>query len=169
MNQDAEALHLVPLSESHLEATLRWMNDSEIMNLLDREHIISRAEHADWFTKLASDSTRAYFAIEVANRHVGNIWLVDIDPRNNKAELRIALGAALDRGYGSMAIELLTRHAFSALQLHRLYAYVLAFNIRAVRAFEKAGFKKEGLLLGDRKRGGSYINSWLLARVNAST
>lgn len=168
MNPDSEALHLVPLSESHLEATLRWMNDPELMKLLDREHIISRAEHADWFKKLISDSTRAYFAIEVESIHIGNVWFVDIDARNKKAELRVALGAAHDRGYGSMAIEFLTRHAFSALKLHRLYAYVLAFNIRAVRAFEKAGFKKEGLLLGDRKRGESYVDSWLLARVNAS-
>ena len=43
------------------------------------------------------------------------------------------------------------RYAFEQLGLHRVYAYVLAFNPPARRAFEKAGFALEGTLRDDRR------------------
>ncbi len=45
---------------------------------------------------------------------------------------------AVNRGCGSRAIELIADHAFSAMGLNRVYAFVLAFNPRGRRAFEKA-------------------------------
>jgi len=163
----AEKINLVPLGRHHLPATLIWMNTAELMRLLHREHIITNEEHNTWFKKLSDDSSCLYFAIEVgsARRHVGNIWLAQIDRRNLKAEVRILLGESRGSGYGSTAISMLASQSLTKNGLNRLYAYVLDFNPPAVRAFEKAGFVKEGLLKQDRKSDKGFHDSWLLART----
>ena len=71
-------------------------------------------------------------------------------------------------GAGSTAIDLMARHAFDTLGLHRVYAYVLAFNPRARRAFEKAGFVLEGMLKDDRWDGAQFVDAFLLGRVHIS-
>ena len=40
---------LRPLERRHLEKTLEWANDPELMRLLNRAHTISREEHEQWF------------------------------------------------------------------------------------------------------------------------
>ncbi len=50
------------------------------------------------------------------------------------------------RGYGTEAVELMLGHAFERLGLHRVGLSVFAFNDRAIRSYEKAGFHEEGRL-----------------------
>jgi UDP-4-amino-4,6-dideoxy-N-acetyl-beta-L-altrosamine N-acetyltransferase len=158
---------LVPFSRTHLECTRAWANDAEVMRLMDRAVSVSAEEHESWFSSLQRRPDCVYFAIEADAEHVGNVWLADIDTRHRKAELRIVVGAphARERGVGARAIDLMCRHAFEHLGLHRIYAYVLAINPRARRAFEKAGFVVEGTLKDDRWSEGQFVDVSLLARV----
>src|SRR5688572_17434563 len=115
------AVTLVPLAAMHRERTRAWANDPELMRLMDRARAVSEDEHAAWFDALERRDDCAYFAIELAGAHVGNVWLWAIDTRHRKAEVRIVVGEASARGHGvgARAIELATRHAFDQLQLHR--------------------------------------------------
>jgi len=159
---------LRPLERRHLEKTLEWANDPELMRLLNRAHTISREEHEQWFAGVQKRGDCCYFAIEdVDGAHLGNVWLWDIDFRHRRAELRIVMG--LDRagnGAGTEAISRLCDYAFEQLNLHKVYAYVLALNPRARRSFEKAGFVLEGTLREDRWTGESFTDVYLLARLN---
>lgn len=167
------AIELVPLARLHLEKTMRWANDPELMRLLGRTRPVTADEHQRWFDALASDADRLYLAIlDVATGdHVGNVWLWSIDDRDRKAEIRIMIGESdhLGRGVGTEAIDLLCRHAFNELALRRIYAYVLEFNDRARRAFEKAGFAVEGHLRADRLLEGRPVDTYLLARLAPET
>jgi len=53
--------------------------------------------------------------------------------------------------------------AFNKLNLNKVYAYVLAFNERGKKAFEKAGFPVEGILKRDRFINGEYTDVFLMA------
>ena len=111
-----------------------------------------------------------YFAVETAGEalHVGNVWLWAIDHRHRKAELRVVIGdaAARGRGIGAAAIDRMCRRAFDEHNLHRVYAYVLAINPAARRAFERAGFTLEGTMRDDRLAGDRFIDTYLMARVS---
>lgn len=64
--------------------------------------------------------------------------------------------ALLGKGFGTEAITLLLRHAFEDIGLHRIGIRVLAYNKRAIRAYEKCGFTVEG-----RERETAYVKgSW---------
>lgn len=164
---------LVPLGRAHLPRTRAWANDPELMRLMDRASPVSEAEHEAWFESIARRDDCAYFAVEAADGsgHVGNVWLWAIDARHRKAELRVVLGevSARGQGLGAEAIDLLCRHGFERLNLHRIYAYVLAINPAALRAFERAGFAREGTLTDDRWTGDRFADSYLLARLSCST
>ena len=164
-------VHLVPLGRSHLSRTLQWASDPDLMRLMDRQRPVTAEEHELWFNTVVQGDDCAYFAIETPNgaTHVGNVWLWNIDRRHRKAELRIVIGdeATRGRGLGSEAIDRACRHGFENLGLHRVYAYVLALNPLALRAFARAGFAVEGTLRDDRWTGEGYVDSYLLARVHS--
>ena len=147
-----------------------WANDPAIMRLMDRARPVSAGEHEAWYLALAGRDDCAYFAIETAepDPHVGNVWFFAIDRRHRKAELRVVIGepAARGKGYGAEAIDRLCRHGFNELGLHRIYAYVLAINPAARRAFERAGFALEGTLRDDRWSDGGFVDAHLLARMS---
>jgi RimJ/RimL family protein N-acetyltransferase len=164
-------VRLTNLERRHLDRTLEWTNDPELMRLLGRKATVTREEHERWFADLSSARDRHYLAIEYISdgAHIGNVWLWAIDAGDRKAELRIVIGARdhVGRGEGTEAIELACRHAFADLGLRRVYAYVLDFNERARRAFEKAGFSVEGRLRADRLLDGRAVDTYLLAKVRA--
>lgn len=163
-------VRLVPLDRVHMARTRTWANDPELSRLMDRARPVSEPEHEAWFETLQGRTDCAYFAVEQPEEphHVGNVWLWAIDERHRKAELRIVIGepTARGRGLGRQAIDLLCRHGFERLHLHRVYAYVLSVNPGARRAFEQAGFSLEGVLREDRWLGDDrYADAYLLARL----
>ena len=165
----SERVRIVPLERRHVERTLEWANDADIMRLMDRASPVSAAEHEEWFASLADRPDCQYFAIETASgQHIGNVWLWAIDRRHRKAELRVVIGDAEARGkrLGSDAIDLACVYGFQRLGLRRIYAYVLAINPAARRAFERAGFLLEGTLRDDRWTGDRFVDALLLARVS---
>lgn len=168
-----DAISLRPFDRAHFEKTREWANDPELIRLLDRARPVSDVEHERWFAAVHERSDCVYFAIETNHdkRHVGNVWLSGIDWRHRKAEVRIVIGDTntLGRGLGSEAIDLISVYAFDRLNLHKVYAYVLATNPRAQRAFEKAGFVMEGILRNDRWTGNQYSDVYVLGKLSSNS
>jgi UDP-4-amino-4,6-dideoxy-N-acetyl-beta-L-altrosamine N-acetyltransferase len=163
---------LKPFKQQHVEKTLEWMNDPELMPLLNRSRIIPREEHVKWCESLSTRKDVHYFAIEqkeVPHEYVGNVWLWQIDEVNSKAEVRIVIGKSshCEKGVGTEALKAITDHAFQKMGLHKLYAYVLKFNSRALRAFQKAGYEIEGTLKLDRLSGDQFVDVCLLGVINS--
>jgi RimJ/RimL family protein N-acetyltransferase len=50
------------------------------------------------------------------------------------------------KGYGTDAMSLLLRYAFTELNLHRMTLTVYEFNERAIRMYQRCGFKIEGIV-----------------------
>jgi RimJ/RimL family protein N-acetyltransferase len=86
------------------------------------------------------------WVIEHEGRFTGNIVLHSVNQEDRRA--RLALGIAdpgkLSQGLGSEAIRLVLAHGFGPMGLHRIDLRVLAYNTRAIRAYEKCGFRFEG-------------------------
>jgi RimJ/RimL family protein N-acetyltransferase len=86
---------------------------------------------------------------------IGAVRLDNVDLEDRRASLAIGMVDldAMDKGYGTEAIRLVLGHAFAALGLHRVSLRVLAYNHRAIRAYEKCGFRREG-----RERETAYVD-----------
>lgn len=78
---------------------------------------------------------------------MGAIYVSVRDPIARKAEIgyRVATDC-WGQGYATEAVRCLCRFAFTDLQIHRLYAEVVADNHASWRVLEKCGFQLEGAL-----------------------
>jgi RimJ/RimL family protein N-acetyltransferase len=137
-----------------------FVNDPEIARRVDRAGTVTAEEHAVWYEALVTSERADVFAVDekASGTFIGLVWLYAIEPRHARAEVRIVLGRGHGRGCGTEALRLLVAHAFSKRALAKLWADVLAFNDAAARAFEKAGFVREGLLRSDRSVAGARVD-----------
>lgn len=77
------------------------------------------------------------------NLPIGFVSLKGIDWREKAAELAIAICDTRYRsdGYGSETLSLAVDHGFDNMKLNRISLSVFAFNPRAIRVYEKTGFR----------------------------
>ena len=108
-------------------------------------------------------------ALEVLadGRYIGNIGLYEIDWKNRKAEYGILIGdkSAWGKGYGFDSSTDLLAYAFRELNLHRIFLRVLAYHERAIRLYEKIGFREEGRLRQDIFRSGAYRDTIIMGML----
>jgi len=118
----------------------------------DRIRPLTEADAAAWVRRVAG---HPHGWIIEHGRLLGEIRLDNLDPRDRSASLAIGIldSAALGQGLGTEAIRLLLGYAFGPLALHRIGIRVLAYNRRAIRAYEKCGFRIEG-----RERETAFVN-----------
>jgi RimJ/RimL family protein N-acetyltransferase len=103
----------------------------------------------DWYGTRAAQPDRLDLAVEerATGEWIGEAVLNAYDPGNASCNFRILLGRhGRDRGLGTEAVRLIIGYGFEQLALHRIALEVYAFNPRARRAYEKAGFVAEGVL-----------------------
>jgi len=71
---------------------------------------------------------------------------IDLVSRAAVYSIRIANEQDWGHGYGSEVTKLMVEYGFEKLNLNRIQLHVFSANQRGIRAYEKAGFIKEGLL-----------------------
>ena len=76
--------------------------------------------------------------------HVGNIMLYNYTPGREGAEIGISIGEASTRGLGlgPAALVAFLRFAWASLAFRRIFLNTFAWNERAWRSFERAGFSE---------------------------
>lgn len=129
-----------------------WSNDMESVRYLSSRYWMpqSDADAADFVDHARrAGANGAYFVIaDPANQtYLGQIDLYSINWRLRAAEMAIVMGSAARRGQGlgTEAIRLLLGYAFTMLGLERVELEVATENRRAVRCYERAGFRLEGV------------------------
>lgn len=72
----------------------------------------------------------------------------------------------LNRGYMTMAVDMVTNYAFRELHLHRVEANVMPRNHASLRVLEKCGFENEGLSPYYLKINGVWEDHIHMVRLN---
>jgi RimJ/RimL family protein N-acetyltransferase len=162
-------IRLRPVERDDLPRFVAWFGDPEVHRHLAIWLPFSLAQEERWFEKRLQQVERqelVLLAIETDEGvHIGNIGLHQIDWKNRHTELGIVIGEKTywDQGYGSDAIRTLLTLAFHEMNMHRVQLRVDADNTRAIRCYEKAGFKKEGTLRDVVFREGKYVSQHIMS------
>ena len=147
---------LVRLSASSPEDISRlfvgWIHNSEYWRLISngppfpwtqegvRKHIEKEAEK--------EDLRNVFFAVRTLeeDRIIGEIGLDGISYARGESYVGVGIGEAeyWGKGYGTDAMNVILRYAFTELNLHRVSLTVFEYNPRAIRSYEKCGFRMEG-------------------------
>ncbi len=164
-----EKVRLRPIERDDLPRYVEWFADPEVRRHLALYLPFSLAQEERWFENLLERLERredVVLAIETAEGvHIGNVGLHRIDWRNRNAELGIAIGerSYWNQGYGTDAIRTLLGLAFREMNLHRVFLRVDADNARGIRCYEKAGFRREGVLREAVFKEGAYHDQYIMS------
>jgi RimJ/RimL family protein N-acetyltransferase len=134
---------------SDLPDVRRWYRDPALARLTRYSLRPMSDDEIDRFFhgRLLSTEAVAY-AIELRDSHrsIGLTTFSNLDPDNGSVMFHITIGEpdAWGHGYGTEAARLMLWLAFERIGLHRVALSVFGFNARAIRSYEKAGFRVEG-------------------------
>jgi UDP-4-amino-4,6-dideoxy-N-acetyl-beta-L-altrosamine N-acetyltransferase len=164
-------VYLRALERADAPTILPWVNDQQViqhllihkpMNLAAEEAFIDAVNRSDHDVAFGICETTTHELIGVAGLH-------RVDAKNRHAMFGIFIGAAAHRGkgYGTEVTAMAVRYAFDTLNLHRVWLHVYEDNKGAIRAYEKVGFKTEGVLRQDSFRRGRYWNTVTMGVLRA--
>ena len=135
-------------ADTDADIIARWSHDSQFWRLVHTEpalpvlskHVKQKLEDRPVDLQGFAIRTR------LDDRLIGSIGLYTIFWRHCEAFMGIHIGEReyWGKGYGTDALRVLLRYAFDELNLYRVSLSVLEGNERAMRSYEKCGFRYEG-------------------------
>ena len=120
------------------EATPFWYEDGRIPTLEE----FARDWKEYYFDGSQPEKGRC-FNILIGDRVIGQVNYNDINRENNSVELDIIIAEDINKnkGYGTDALKTLARYLFQNMNIKLCWIEPIARNTRAIRAYEKAGFR----------------------------
>lgn len=156
--------------DTRAKTEVRWQRDSEFHRLADTDPAILFSEKVlkSWIEKKMENGfepKRYSFSVRTLqeDKFIGffSLW---VDLTHNEAWVGIGIGERefWSKGYGTDMMKLCLQYAFTELNVHRVSLGLHEYNLRALRSYEKAGFRLEGRTRKDTRREGKYTDGlWM--------
>ena len=147
--------YLSPLHVNDAEKFTEWLNDLELTSHLSTYNsVFTVEEEKEVLENLSRDHNYSIVDIE-SDELIGSCGFLETDHLNQTSEAIIFIGNKnyWNKGYGTEALILLLDYGFKALNFHNVMLRVYSFNDRAIRSYEKIGFKIMGKRREALKRG----------------
>lgn len=146
---------LGPPHRGILPLVLRWENDLALSVLTgDSAWPVTAEAIAADYERTSAEGRRDWLRFVIYERAtlrpIGLTDLHDINLAGRTAAFGITIGErdCWGKGYGTETTYLMLDYAFNALGLHNVMLEVSAYNERAIRAYQRAGFQ----LIGRRRQ-----------------
>lgn len=148
---EGEKVVLRPMTVEEIPIFYKWATQSDSTSFWYGELYGDRIPTYEEFTR---DWKRHFFdgsqpekgrsfTILVGNKAIGQINYNEINRKNNSVELDIIIAEDIEKskGHGSDALETLVKYLFQNMNIQLCEIEAVTQNVRAIRAYEKAGFK----------------------------
>ena len=164
-----ELVYLDVLEKTDIPLLAAWWRSVELSQYLSQDALFPKNEQdeLEWYESVRKNPNIFVFAIKRQDDDalIGTTSLFDINWRIRKCTFGIALGdpTVWGKGLGTDATRTVVGYAFRELNLNRVQLYVYEFNERGRRAYEKAGFVREGTLRESVYREGRLFSEDIMA------
>ena len=143
---ESENIRFVPVTELLVKDYLAMINDIENVGRLigRRAEPVSEEKEIEWVRQKLREKASVFSMLEKkSGEFIGNIELMDV--ADSAGELGIAITAGKqDQGFGTEAVRALVEYGLERLGLKRIFLKVYPDNARAIRVYEKCGFREYG-------------------------
>jgi RimJ/RimL family protein N-acetyltransferase len=143
-----ERVLLRPKIDTDAELMSLWLHDKEVAEFFAHEDFESSVSREKEFIEdVKEDDTLLDFSIINENgKFVGDIG-AELDEFNKCGDMWIFIGdkSEWNKGYAQEAIKVFLDYFFNKLKYNRMEIQVTDVYEKAVKLYEKIGFKKEGL------------------------
>ena len=155
-----ERVKLRALEMEDLDIIMKHFNNLELRQYLNSQIPMSRHAERQWLERSTTmdpwKDGEMTLAIEnkESGEFLGTVSLFDISKQHKRAEFGIAIHKPdnLGKGYGTDTTRVMLWVGFHILGLNSIYLITMGGNVRAQKAYEKAGFKDAGVF-----RQGAYV------------
>ncbi|MBO4816215.1 MAG: GNAT family N-acetyltransferase [Clostridia bacterium] len=151
-----DRIYLSPRNSEDVELFTEWLNDFEITDYTGRSGMLTTLTGEKKYLEDNSSSEATFVIVTIEdNKMIGTVSLEDINTINRTATLGIFIGDKnyRDKGYGTESIKLILEYGFKYMNLNNIKLDLMAFNTRALKCYEKCGFKEYG-----RRRKCKFVN-----------
>jgi len=148
-------IQLRDFGKDDFDQLINWIHTEELMMNWSGNLFRFPLTHdsLNWYISNTNDSpdpeAYVYKAIDAeTGEGVGHISLGGISTKNRSARISrvlIAEGCHRGKGYCSGMVKAILEVGFDQLKLHRITLGVYDTNIAAIKCYERAGFRQEGL------------------------
>ncbi|WP_203289408.1 GNAT family N-acetyltransferase [Metabacillus indicus] len=160
---NGEFVQLRPfLVEEDMPYIEECLKDPVVLKYTGSEDSYDKESVYKWYASRNEQSGRLDLAIVDKARQVlvGEAVVNLYNSEDRSMNFRILIGpGGRDRGLGTEATRLLIDYMFEKTDVNSLTLSVFAFNPRAVRVYEKAGFETVSIDKGELEHDGKWIDS----------
>lgn len=156
-----------PIEDDDIDVLYQWYNDQEV-NLWSTgawplNTLQSKDQLAVRFLDGSPDTFR-YAILDENDRPIGTVGFKEMNIPGRSATLFVVIGnkSYWGKGYGTDALITFSRFLFNQWNFHRISLDTWDGNIRAIKAYEKVGFKLEGRQREARFVSGNYHDAILM-------
>ncbi|GGU36176.1 acetyltransferase [Nocardioides albus] len=176
------AVVLRPFLDGDVDTMARILADPEVLRLTGSVHGDTEAAATDAASAVPDEQLREWYATrddqpdrldlaivdQKTSMLVGEAAINEVDTSNRSANFRILIGPeGRNRGLGTEATRLIVDYCFRTTALNRIELCVYAFNPRAQRTYEKAGFSVEGVQREALRYDGGYVDAIVMSRLRS--
>ncbi len=156
-------MYFRPLEREDAPRVAGFFNNPEVRRNLLRYRPLTVGQEVAFLERIASSEQDVVLGVMLreGDRLTGLVGLHELDFRDRRASFGIALGEPSEwgKGYGSEATRMMMDYAFGTLNLNRVTLHVFEDNLAGIRAYEKAGFQREGVLRQHHYNEGRYVDT----------
>lgn len=152
-----DRLYLSPLNVEDTEKYVEWFCDFRVTDGTGKSGSLMTVEaEREWIENTLKNNELTFAIVKLENDElIGTCGFNEVSYPNRKATIGIFIGEEENRsnGYGKEALRLLLDYGFNYLNLYNVMLTVKSFNERAIRCYEKVGFREFG-----RRRKSYFLN-----------
>ena len=151
-----DRIYLSPRNSEDVEKFTEWLNDFETTDYTGKSGILTTLDGERKYLEENSNPEATFVIVTLEdNKMIGTVSLEDINWINRTATLGIFIGDKefRSKGYGTEAIRLILEYGFKYMNLYNIKLDLMEFNERALKCYEKCGFKEYG-----RRRKCKFVN-----------
>ncbi len=161
------SVYLRPLEVEDAAVMQPWMNDHAVIRNLVIHKPTNLQTEEEFVRRAAKRDEQIVFGIVIrrTDRLIGTTGFHAIRWKDRSVGFGIEIGvkSLWGRGHGTEATRLMVEYAFQTLNMNRVWLKVYEDNDGARRAYERVGFRKEGVLREEAWREGRYWDSVLMS------
>lgn len=151
-----------------VKSAQNYMNNPELKKLLTPgiPYLYTFEDEQRWYESLSANKDIYSFAIETIedDKYIGGCGINKVDWKNSVAIVGIFIGDKnyWGKGYGTDAMKVLIKFIFEQMNINKIKLNVYDYNKRAIKSYEKCGFKTEGILREEIFRDGKYHDEYVM-------
>lgn len=145
---ESDRLYLSPMSVEDFQIYTKWINNETLSKGLGNFRFnITELSEKEWIENVCKKGEHHYSIIRKEdNKLLGTYGLEVKSEVSRRFHVGGFIGEEEERGkgYGTEALQLITRFAFEVLNAESLFSGIYSFNEASIKSAEKAGYRKVG-------------------------